>query len=188
MAVAAVAGAIVLGNHMAEPTVVADPYEEGLRYDETRAGAAGAGAATASEAATSPAHAHAHDTASVGLRAPPRCDLGRGPCAQRVGGATVTLALSPRPLRTMSELAVAVEVSPASAASDGQGAVAFAMPGMEMGDNRARLALAGPGRWQGKGVLVRCPSGRKRWAAEVEVPAAAGAAPLRAAFLFDVVE
>jgi hypothetical protein len=34
-------------------------------------------------------------------------------------------------------------------------------------------------------VLVRCPSGRRRWAAEVELPAAGGA-PLRATFVFEV--
>jgi hypothetical protein len=50
---------------------------------------------------------------------------------------------------------------------------------MEMGENRAVLSAAGPGRWEGTAVLVRCPSGRRGWVADVAV--ARGAPPARAA-------
>ena len=164
-AVGAVGGAIWLGHHLAEPTVVADPYEEGLAYDQRH---------------------HQHDAAAVGPRAVPRCDLGRAPCAQVVGGAMVTLSVSPRP-EAMKELRFEV-AAPAAAAGTGPARLALSMPGMYMGELRVALAPDGAGRWAGKGVVVRCPSGKRAWAAEVELPAAAGGAPLRATFTFDVAD
>jgi hypothetical protein len=65
-------------------------------------------------------------------------------------------------------------------------AVAFSMPGMEMGPNRARLQATADG-WQGTAVLVRCPSGRKGWIAEVTV-SVRGAPPETARFPLTVVE
>ncbi len=186
-ALAAVALAIWMGNHLAEPTVVPDPYEEGLRYDETRAGA-DAEKAAGENAAADAALAHAHDAAAVGLRAPPRCDLGRKACAQRVDGATIALEVGPRPLRTMRELTLTVEASPPDAVGTGPGKVSFSMPGMWMGDNRTALEPDGAGRWRGHGTLVRCPTGKKGWAAEVELPAREGEPALHATFLFEVVE
>jgi hypothetical protein len=65
--------------------------------------------------------------------------------------------------------------------------VSFEMAGMDMGTNVSRLAPAGPGRHAGKGVLVRCPSGRRDWVAEVRVTAP-GAPPAAARFPFTVAE
>lgn len=109
------------------------------------------------------------------------CDAGAGPCTQPLaGGGEVTLELSPRPLRTMAELTVRVLVrAPGGAGEAERVDVSFAMPGMEMGENRAVLSAAGPGRWEGTAVLVRCPSGRRGWIADVSV--ARGAPPARAA-------
>jgi hypothetical protein len=167
-ALGAVVAAIWIGHRLAEPTVVADPYEAGLHYDQAR---------------------HEHDAAAVGPRAPPRCDLSRGPCARAAGGATVTLAAGPRPLRAMTDLEFTVTLAPAGAAAAAEGRLALTMPGMYMGENRVTLAPAGEGRWQGRGVVVRCPSGQRTWAAEVELPPrAAGQPPVRAAFTFDVAD
>jgi hypothetical protein len=173
IAVAAVAGfgavgaALFVATRTAEPTVVADPYEAGLHYDE--------------------AH-HQHDAAAVGPRAAPRCDPARAPCAQALRGATVILEVSPKPPRTMRELDFTLSVAPPAAAGAGDGQVSFTMPGMYMGDHRVHLAPDGAGRWRGKGVLVRCPSGKTTWAADVALPAAPGRDPLRATFTFDVAE
>jgi hypothetical protein len=41
--------------------------------------------------------------------------------------------------------------------------------------------------FRGKGVVVRCPSGRRDWAADVQI-AHAGAPPRSARFLFRVAE
>jgi nitrogen fixation protein FixH len=133
------------------------------------------------------------------------CDLATGPCTAPLdGGGEVTLELGPRPLRTMRELSVHVrlrersrpELAKESAVWPVDVAVSFSMPGMEMGTNRVVL---GPGAVDpatgrvadpdltGKAVLVRCPSGRKQWAAEVAV-SRGGAAPEIARFPFTVAE
>jgi hypothetical protein len=64
--------------------------------------------------------------------------------------------------------------------------VSFTMPGMNMGRNEVALE-PGPGGFSGKAVLVRCPSGRKEWAAEVAV-SRGGAAPAQARFPITVAE
>jgi hypothetical protein len=43
----------------------------------------------------------------------------------------------------------------------------LSMPGMRMGPNRVELRRAGDGSYEGKGVIVKCPSGRKLWKAAV---------------------
>ena len=116
------------------------------------------------------------------------CDVGAGPCTRSLaGGGEVTLELGPRPLRAMAELVVhaAVHAAPgAGAASPPQVSVSFSMPGMFMGENRVVLAPV-PDGLAGKAVLVRCPSGRRDWVAEVSV-ARAGEAPRTARFPFRV--
>lgn len=119
------------------------------------------------------------------------CDLAAGPCARPLtGGGEVVLELSPRPLAAMRELGVRVVVrggiptatptpTPALAAAPDAVSVSFSMPGMEMGENRVVLSPAGDGAWEGKAVLVRCPSGRRDWVVQVDVTPAGG--PPRAA-------
>ena len=106
------------------------------------------------------------------------CDLGAGACTRALpGGGELTLELGPRPLRAMADLAVAVTLRRAGAAEEPDGvSVSFAMPGMQMGENRIRLTRRGAGRFEGKAVLVRCPSGRRDWVAAVSV-GRAGAPP-----------
>ncbi|HSN90581.1 MAG TPA: FixH family protein [Anaeromyxobacteraceae bacterium] len=247
-AVAAGLGVVVatiwVGSLVKEETVVANPYEEGLRHDaERRARAAlgwevrglappaspgrstlqfevvdGAGrpldgaavavgvsrpdtsrGATGSEArGTGPGRWAAEvDLPAAGpwrltfdvrrggdrvriervVDVAPACDAGASPCARPLpGGGQVVLDLGPRPLRTMREIEVRVEVRPPGRAAERRVSVSFEMAGMKMGENRVALAPAGPGRFAGKAVLVRCPSGRKDWVAEVEV-SAPGQAP-----------
>jgi nitrogen fixation protein FixH len=111
----------------------------------------------------------------------PACDLSAGPCTRPLpGGAEVRLALSPLPPRAMAELRVLAEVRERGAPVDGAAVTAsFTMPGMEMGENRTALAAAGPGLYEGTAVLVRCPSGRREWVAEIAVTRPG--APARAA-------
>ncbi|BDG01907.1 FixH family protein [Anaeromyxobacter oryzae] len=127
--------------------------------------------------------------AAAAAPGPARCDLAANPCTLDLGGGgAVTLELGPRPLRTMADLVVAAEVRQGGAPLDGAAvAVAFEMQGMDMGPNRTSLARAGAGRYAGKAVLVRCPSGRKDWSARVTV-APAGGAPRTADVAFRVEE
>lgn len=123
---------------------------------------------------------------STATATPTPCSVADRPCTLALAGGEVTLDLGPRPLRTMADLSVAVElrglaVAPAAVE------VSFEMAGMDMGANVSLLSPAGGGRFAGKGVLVRCPSGRKDWIAEVRV-AAPGAPPASARFPFTVRE
>ncbi len=110
--------------------------------------------------------------------APGACELAAGPCTLDLGGGVaLRLELGPRPLRMMADLVVAAEVTRDGAPLDGAAvAVGFEMRGMDMGPNRTVLAPAGTGRYAGRAVLVRCPSGRKDWTARVAVAPAGGAA------------
>ncbi len=151
-----VVATILVGSRMAEQKVVADPYEAGLHWDADQAHAAR-----------------------------PDCAVSAGPCTKPAGGgATLTLEVSPRPVRAMTELAFAVSSSrPLAGAAE----LALTMPGMYMGDNRVRLAPGPDGRLAGKGVIERCPSGRRTWSAAVSARSATGEA-LAATFTFDVAE
>jgi nitrogen fixation protein FixH len=114
------------------------------------------------------------------------CDLQAGPCTRPLpGGGEVTLELGPRPLRAMTDLAVRVTVRGAPAAPEVS--VWWSMRGMSMGENRSRLAPAGEGRFEGKGVLVRCPSGSRAWLADVEL-ATPGAEPRTTRFALTLAE
>lgn len=142
------AGTIWLGSRVREDTVVAHPYEEGLAYDQQR------------RAVQPAAGGHPHAAAA----AEADCDLGTGPCTRELGDFELTLDLAPRPPRAMSELAVRGRLVRAGAPVDGAEVVlSFAMVGMSMGENLARLAGGGGGRYQGKAILVRCGTGRRDW-------------------------
>lgn len=231
---------IWLGSRLAEPTVITDPYEHGLRYDHDRAVRARLGIRAAVDpsglrpggeaigftlvdraglpvegaavqvAVTRPAGGGGERRgqarplgggryqAPVGFAAPGfwdvrfdvtrgddvvglvqqvrveaaaagPCDLAAAPCTAEAGGLTIALDLG-RTLVTMKDLPIVVEVRRAGAPADGALVeVAFAMRDMNMGENRVALAAAGPGRYAGQGVLVRCGSGRKDWIASVTV-------------------
>lgn len=126
----------------------------------------------------------------------PACDLDAGPCTTRLGeGGEVTLDVGPRPIRAMQELAIRVQVREATSTSTAASTttptptvtVSFSMPGMTMGENRSRLISTGPATYEGKAVLVGCGSGRRDWAADVEL-AAPGAAPRTARFHLTLAE
>jgi len=139
-AIGAVAANLVVGGRLFEPTVVANPYEAGLRYDEDRRRAGG-----------------------PPRPAPAPCDAARGACRQAAAGGEVSLEILPRPVRAFSDLEFVVH-APAGATP---GPIDLAMPGMTMGENRVGLARGADGAWRGKGVVVRCPSGGRRWTATV---------------------
>ena len=169
-AIGTIGATVAVGSAVKEQTVVSNPYEAGLHHAEAVAARKGARAAPAART----------DVAQA-------CDLAAGPCAAIAGPYDLRLELAPRPLRTMTELAAAVELRRDGAPVDGARVVlAFDMRDMSMGENRRTLADAGVGRYTGKGVLVRCPSGRKDWYATVVV--GEGAAASTARFDFRVEE
>ncbi len=156
---ASVASSIWVGARVAEPTVVAHPYEQGLHYDDSR------------RAAEMPAKdAHGRGKAlpvAAAERATDRaCEL--------------SLDIAPQPVRALSELTFTVRVSRGGAPVDAaEVALALTMPGMYMGENRVALAPVGGGAFRGKGTVVRCPSGNRSWQAEVTARTRDGATVTR---------
>jgi len=163
-ALGAVAANLVVGGRLFERTVVDNPYQAGLRYDADQKGASR-----------------------------PDCAISAGPCERTVAGsdARITLEITPRPVRGMADLDFLVRARRgALPAGETEGEIAITMPGMYMGENRVPLAALGDGSFRGKGLIVRCPSGRRVWSAEVTLRQRppATAAPLSAIFTFELGE
>lgn len=114
------------------------------------------------------------------LAEPINCDIQNRPCSQTLSGQAVTLDITPRPVKAMEDLLFRVTL-----AEDLKGEAPFidlGMPGMHMGRNRVLLKRIEKGVYEGKGVIVRCPSGKTIWKALVTAPGTG-----KAGFIFDVV-
>ncbi len=108
------------------------------------------------------------------------CQAHKGPCSLPIGNETITLEITPRPVTAMQDSAFKVTISGNHPAQVPY--LDLGMPAMKMGPNRVLLKPADNGTYQGKGVIVRCKSGRRTWFANVVVPGAG-----EAKFVFDVV-
>jgi hypothetical protein len=89
-----------------------------------------------------------------------------GPCTKHTAGRTVVLEINPRPVRHMAELTFTVTVTPGTDIPSTL-TLDLTMPGMYMGKNQVMLQKKRTGTWEGKGVIVRCMSGRKLWQATI---------------------
>ena len=110
------------------------------------------------------------------------CDLHQGACTRNLSGSTVTLAVTPRPLKAMQDLLFQVAFSAKLPPNTKLPYIDLGMPGMKMGPNRVQLKSAGNGTYEGRGVIVRCPSGRRTWRATITVPDLG-----QTDFIFDVI-
>jgi hypothetical protein len=90
------------------------------------------------------------------------------PLVSSINGERVLLDISPKPVRAMHELVFTVEIP--GEPLPGTPWIEIAMPGMTMPPNRVDLSADGNGRYRGKGMVVRCPSGMRSWTASVHVP------------------
>jgi len=108
------------------------------------------------------------------------CDAHQGACSQSLGSRTVSLEISPRPVKAMQDLVFKVSISGAPPAKSPY--IDLGMPAMKMGPNRVVLKHNGAGKYEGRGVIVRCKSGRRTWFGNVVIPEAG-----EAKFVFDVV-
>jgi hypothetical protein len=84
------------------------------------------------------------------------------------GGRKILLDIAPKPLKAMRELTFSVEVPGYGDA--GNPWIDLGMAGMRMPLNRIDLRKEGDGRYRGKGVVVKCPSGMRTWTAAVNLP------------------
>lgn len=108
------------------------------------------------------------------------CDAHSGACTQTVGDVTVTLEITPRPVTALQDLVFHVTVAGPEAAKPAY--IDLGMPAMKMGPNRVVLEPTGSEKYEGRGVIVKCASGRRTWFAIVTVPGFG-----EAEFVFDVV-
>ncbi len=108
------------------------------------------------------------------------CNVHEGPCSATLSGGEVILDINPKPVRAMQDLTFIVTLTEGTAAASLQ--LDLGMPGMQMGRNRVILKPAGKSVFSGKGVIVRCPSGRRTWKANLMVPEKG-----EVEFIFDVI-
>jgi len=97
-----------------------------------------------------------------------QCDVHSGPCRIIVGGRTVTMDINPKPVTVMKDLDFVVTVSGKELKNPPY--IDLNMSAMDMGPNRVELKQTGDGLYTGRGVIVKCSSGKKRWKALVSVP------------------
>jgi hypothetical protein len=110
------------------------------------------------------------------------CDLHAGTCTQSLLKNTVTLEVTPRPVKAMQDLLFRVTLNGELPPHPEPPYIDLGMPGMSMGPNRVRLSPTGNGVYEGSGVIVRCPSGRRIWRATVTIPGRG-----QIDFIFDVI-
>ncbi len=110
------------------------------------------------------------------------CDLHAGPCTQSFSENTVTLEVTPRPIKALQNLSFKVTLTGKKLISPKAPYIDLGMPGMNMGPNRVQLKSAGSHSYEGRGVIVKCPSGRRTWQATVTIPDAG-----QTEFIFDVI-
>lgn len=110
------------------------------------------------------------------------CDLHAGPCTQVLSENTVTLAITPRPVKAMQDLAFTVMLKEKLPSDSKLPYIDLGMPGMNMGPNRVPLKSMGTNTYEGSGVIVKCPSGRRTWRATLTIPDVG-----HTDFIFDVI-
>jgi len=82
----------------------------------------------------------------------------------------------------MTDLVFTVTLSGSGESLQSPPYIDLGMPGMDMGPNRVKMKPVGKNVYEGKGVIVKCPSGHRVWRATVTVPDMG-----KAEFIFDVI-
>ncbi len=90
------------------------------------------------------------------------CNIHQGPCTITEGRHNVTLNIEPKPVSAMKELTFSLTVTPCDKLP-GTLLLDLSMPGMEMGKNQVTLVRKSGCIYEGKGIIVRCMSGRTLW-------------------------
>lgn len=119
-------------------------------------------------------------SADSGSESSMTCDIQKGPCSKELAGLKVTLDILPKPVTAMRDLKFRVTLTGEKKA--GIPSIDLGMPGMNMGPNRVELKRVKDNVFEGQGVIVRCPSGRRTWKATITLPQTG-----KVEFVFDVV-
>ena len=108
------------------------------------------------------------------------CSIQQGPCTKDLAGMAVTLDILPKPVVAMKDLKFQVILSGGKPTTNPY--IDLGMPGMNMGPNRVELRPVKDKVYEGQGIIVRCPSGRRTWKATVTLPEVG-----EVEFVFDVI-
>jgi hypothetical protein len=119
------------------------------------------------------------------------CALDGGSCLKQIpeSGLTVAFDITPKPVAAMKTIALRVDLKRGGVpATDCDIKVDLSMPRMTMAPNVVKLAHRGNGIYEGRGFIVKCPSGDGLWQAEalVRPPDRPDGPPQRARFTFRV--
>lgn len=99
------------------------------------------------------------------------CNIQLGSCMSRTpDGIMIEFDVQPKPVTSMSEMTFTVRLTRNNTpVRNAQVEVDLTMPGMFMGTSRPKLDHVENGRYEGRGMFMRCASGRKTWQADVMV-------------------
>ncbi|MBU2646728.1 FixH family protein [bacterium] len=109
-----------------------------------------------------------------------KCDIHHVACVQTLAQGTVTLNILPKPVKAMADLTFQVAITGVPTLQNPF--IDLSMPGMYMGPNHVTLEPVSPGKYEGTGIFVRCPTGITLWRATVTIPEKG-----TAHFIFDVI-
>ena len=116
------------------------------------------------------------------------CDIQLEPCTKVRDALAVTLDIFPKPVKAMKELTFRLRFAGGELVDNPY--IDLSMPGMAMGPNRVLMkrvenntsrvgnntsrvgntSRVENNTYEGQGVIVRCPSGRRTWKAAVTLP------------------
>ncbi|HIJ59958.1 MAG TPA: hypothetical protein HPP56_05020 [Nitrospirae bacterium] len=100
------------------------------------------------------------------------CQINKTVCVQEIGydKIKVTFDIIPKPVEFMKELTYKITLTKNDKPiTDAKITMDLTMPGMFMGTNRPVIKHIGTGVYEGKGIIPRCPSGRKIWRANIKI-------------------
>jgi hypothetical protein len=118
------------------------------------------------------------------------CDIQDGPCIKKLSeDFLVEFDILPKPVNSMTANTFIVHLKKGETpVRDAVISLDLNMPGMYMGKNRTFLVHKQDGTYEGNGVIVRCPSGRKVWKAgiTIEMPRLDNPTNIAAEYIFKV--
>lgn len=100
------------------------------------------------------------------------CQINDGPCVKHIPDDKVQVVfdINPKPVKFMEELIYRVSLTQGSKhITDAKIRMELGMPGMFMGRNTPVIRHVKDGVYEGKGIVPRCPSGKKVWRALISI-------------------
>jgi len=124
--------------------------------------------------------------AASAAETPQHCDIQNASCIMRTNdGTVIEFDVRPKPVAAMIESTfVVIVIRNGKPVTDASVQLDLSMPHMFMGKNQPILHHVKDGRYEGKGVITRCASGRKTWQADITIGSDGKTAV--AAFVFEV--